>query len=123
MPIVCEHWVCVGDKDEAKKGGELWRYMPKAWTDYVEVPDPVEIQKRAEKEVSIEETLKSFFVSPDPDAHTKELQRMIDGGITTLLVHSAQEDQMAIADFFGDKVLRKVNRERNKVTVASGSPT
>ncbi|HEX6509828.1 MAG TPA: TIGR03557 family F420-dependent LLM class oxidoreductase [Chloroflexota bacterium] len=110
MPIIAELFVCTGDRAEAEKGAELWRYLPKAWTEFVEDPDPVDIMRRAQQEVPLDEVLNMMFVSTDPAEHAKSLQGLIDGGVTTILVHSAQEDQLSVIDFYGSQVLPRVQR-------------
>jgi len=119
MPIIAEHWVCVGDRVEAEKGAELWRYQPKAWTEYVSIHDPVEIMRRAQREVPINEAVAGFVVSEDPAEHARVLQERLDAGVTTLLIHSAQSDQTSVMRFFGEQVLPMVKRER---AVAPSAP-
>lgn len=115
MPIIVEQWVCVGDQTEAETGAELWRYQPKAWTEFVDDPDPVDIMQRARREVAIEEALSTFTVSEDPAVHAQALQKLFDGGVTTALIHSAQADQIKVIDFFQRQVLPLVQRERTLV--------
>jgi alkanesulfonate monooxygenase SsuD/methylene tetrahydromethanopterin reductase-like flavin-dependent oxidoreductase (luciferase family) len=104
--------VCAGDRAEAERGAELWRFQPKAWTDYVFVHDPVEIMRRAQQEVPLDELVSTFIVSDEPEEHARILQELLDQGVTTVLVHSAQEDQQAVMRFFGERVLPKVRRDQ-----------
>lgn len=110
MPIIAEHWVCVGDDPEARKGAELWRFIPKAWTEFVQDPDPVDIKTRAGAEVPMDEVLKSFTIGQDADIQVEAIQKLVDAGVTTVLVHSAQEDQRMVIDWFGKNVLPRVQR-------------
>jgi hypothetical protein len=54
-------------------------------------------------------------VSTNPDDHVKSIQELIDAGVTTVFIHSAQEDQHSVIDFFGQHVLPKVQRQRSAV--------
>jgi TAT-translocated FGD2 family F420-dependent dehydrogenase len=110
MPIIVEHWVCVGTQEEARESAELWRYQPRAWTEFVFDHNPVSIMERARQEVPLEEALASFTVSQDPHEHVDAIQKLIDGGITTVLVHSAQADQKMVMRFFAEKVLPGLKR-------------
>ena len=108
MPILAEHFVCVGDKEEAKKYAPLWQFLPNAWSDYVNVPDPREIERRALQEVEVDKLLEKWVVAPDAQTHIEALQKLIDGGVTHIFIHSAQPDQKAVIEFFGTQVLPKL---------------
>jgi alkanesulfonate monooxygenase SsuD/methylene tetrahydromethanopterin reductase-like flavin-dependent oxidoreductase (luciferase family) len=110
LPIICEHWVCVGDRDAAEKSAQLWRYQPKAWDEFVFISDPAEIERRAEQDVPLDQALSTFTVSEDPNRHARVIQQLFDGGITTLLVHSAQPDQPAVMRFFGERVMPRLRQ-------------
>lgn len=112
MPIIVEHWVCVGTQEQANEGAELWRYQPKAWTEFVFDHDPVSIMNRAKQDVPLAEAVANFTVSTDPGEHAQAIQKLIDGGVTTVLVHSAQSDQGKIMRFFAERVLPDVKRVR-----------
>ncbi len=112
MPIIVEHWMVVGDEEEAKGVAPLWRFIPKAWEKYVDIPDPREIQRQAEQEVRLEEVYKDWVVSTDPQTHVDGLQKLFDNGATLVMVHSAQPDQKAVIDFWGKEVLPKLRQQR-----------
>jgi coenzyme F420-dependent glucose-6-phosphate dehydrogenase len=118
MPIIAEHFVCTGDQAEAEQGAELWRFQPKAWTEYARNPDPVSIMEDARKTVPLEQVVSMFTVSTNPEDHVQSIQKLIDGGVATVLIHSAQEDQRSVIDFFGQRVLPSVQRQGS--TVAAG---
>jgi len=68
MQILAEHFVFVGnDKDpELQKAAELWRFTPKAWSKFVNYPDPVAINADADKLVPLDEVYNRWVVSDDP---------------------------------------------------------
>ena len=110
MPILAEHMVVVGDENDAKSGAQLWRFMPKSWELYVDDPNPVSIQQRAERDVPLQSVYADWPVSPDPGAHIAALQKLVDGGISHIFVHSPQLDQRRIIRFYGEQVLPKIAR-------------
>lgn len=115
MPIHAELFVYVGEQAEAEQVATLWRFLPKAWTDYVNVPDPREIDQRAQQEVPLKDVLQMWTVSPDPQKHVEKLQELIDGGVTHIYVHAGNHDQMQAIKFYRDQVLPKVRGERSRV--------
>ena len=110
MPIGVELFVHVGDEQDARKYVDLWRFTPKAWTKYVNNPDPRDIERQAKQEIPIEEALKSWKIGSDPQVHVAALQQLIDGGVTIIFVHSAQPDQERIIEFYAREVLPKLRR-------------
>jgi F420-dependent hydroxymycolic acid dehydrogenase len=110
--IHAELFVYVGDKKQAEPVAKKWRFLPKAWTDYVDVPDPREIDRRAQKEVPIDDVLSMMTVSPDPAEHVAKLQTLIDGGVTHIYVHAGNENQPEAIEFYRDHVLPRVRGER-----------
>ncbi len=105
MPLLVEHWVVVGDEQEAARWAPLWRFAPKSWESYVDDPDPRDIQARAEKDVPLHDVYAKWQVSSDPQKHASEMQKLIDNGVTHIFVHSPQADQQSVINFFGQKVL------------------
>jgi len=110
LAIVAEQMVIVGDESVAQQYVPLWRFMPKAWDLYVDNPDPRDIQRRAEQDVPLEEVYGSWPVSEDPQVHVAALQKLIDGGVTHIFVHSCQPDQRRVIEFYGQDVLPKLQR-------------
>jgi TAT-translocated FGD2 family F420-dependent dehydrogenase len=110
LSIVAEIFVHVGERAEAAKLAELWRFLPKAWEKYVEDPDPTHIRRQAEKEVPIDDVLAKWKIGSDPRLHIDALQELVDGGVSTIFVHSADPDQEGFIDFYAKKVLPKVKR-------------
>jgi TAT-translocated FGD2 family F420-dependent dehydrogenase len=109
LVIMAEHWVVVGDEAEARKYAPLWQFNPKSWQKYVNIPDPREIEREAKQEVPLDKVYESWLVSPDADTHAQEIQKLIDAGVTHVMVHSPQPDQRAIIDFYGNQVLPRLS--------------
>jgi F420-dependent hydroxymycolic acid dehydrogenase len=110
MPVFLEQYVVVGDKNDANVAAELWRFGPKAWKPYFNIRDPKEIQQRAEAELPIEEVVKGWTISTDPDEHVKALQEAFSGGATEVHIHSGQPDQRRVIDFYGKEVLPRFRK-------------
>lgn len=110
MPILAEHMVVVGDEAAAQTGAELWRFMPKSWERYVTDPDPVSIRERAVREIPLREVYADWPVSTDPAVHIEALQKLIDGGVSHIFVHSPQADQQRVIQFYGERVLPQLHR-------------
>jgi len=111
MPIIAEAWVVAGNEDEARKGAELWRFSAKSGEGYTNNPDPRDIQRLARQEVPLEQVYSNWIIGENPNAHIEGIQKLFDAGVTTVIVHSPQEDQEAVIDFYGKRVLPEF-RER-----------
>lgn len=120
LPIICELFVFVGSKQdpELQKAANLWRFLPKAWTDFVDNPDPEDIRKQAEKKVSLDEVISAWLVGDDPQVFIDRIVELFEGGVSQVYIHSAQADQQKIIDFFGQKVLPAV-RSRMETRVSA----
>lgn len=105
---VAEHWVIIGDEAEAREYVPYWQFLPKAWDTFVEMPDPREIERVAKEQVSVEDVLQKWTVSPDAEVHARKIQELLDSGITHLFIHSPQRDQRAVIDFLGSQVLPRL---------------
>jgi hypothetical protein len=108
MSIHVEHWVVVGDEDEARRLAQKWRFIPKAWSTFVDNPDPRDIQRQAEQEIPLEQVTENWVVGRDAETHINGLRQLIDAGVTHIYVHSPQEDQRHIIDFYANEVLPNV---------------
>jgi TAT-translocated FGD2 family F420-dependent dehydrogenase len=104
MPIVVDHYVVVGDRQEAERWAPLWRFLPKV-PSYLSDPDPRSIQRRAEQDSSLEQVYSTWVVSEDPEVHTQALQKLIDSGVTHIFVRGTQADQAKVIRFYGEQVL------------------
>lgn len=108
MPMLVEQYVIAGDQEEAQRWAPLWRFHPKGFSkEMLYDPDPRSIQRKAE-EIPLEDTLKGWIVSPDPDAHVQELRKLLDAGVTTITIHSPQQDQKRVIEFYGREVLPRL---------------
>jgi alkanesulfonate monooxygenase SsuD/methylene tetrahydromethanopterin reductase-like flavin-dependent oxidoreductase (luciferase family) len=108
MPVLIEQYVVVGGQAEAKQAAELWRVGPKAFKGYFNIPDPAAIQHAAEQEIPIEKVVEGWAIGTDPEvAKVRELR---ESGATIVNIHSGQNDQKRVIDFYGSKVLPKVSR-------------
>lgn len=117
LSIHAENFVFVGDKSEAAAAAEKWRFIPKAWEKYVENPDPRSILSQARKDVEIDEVLESWVISPNADEHIEAIQKLADGGVTHVYIHSAQEDQQKVIEFYAKEVLPEVRHQPMQVSV------
>jgi F420-dependent hydroxymycolic acid dehydrogenase len=114
LPVIVEHFVIVGDKRDAEAAAQLWRFIPKAWKPYFNLRDPAIIEQRATAEVPLEKVYQEWPVSRDPDVHVQALTELFATGVTTVLVHSGQQDQQQIIDFYGQRVLPRVRQQINR---------
>ena len=107
-----ESFVFVGnEKDpELQKAAQLWRFTPKAWTDFVNNPDPVSIRDGATAKVPLEEVYNRWTVSEDPQDHANSIKALFDGGVAQIYIHSGQADQKKVIDFYGKQVLPLVRK-------------
>lgn len=110
MPVFVEQYVVVGNQKDAQQAAELWRFGPKAWKPYFDIRDPKEIQQRAENELSLEEVMKGWTISTDPEEHVKALQQAFEGGATEVHVHSGQPEQRRVIEFYGREVLPRFRK-------------
>ena len=108
MPVLVEQYVVVGGKADAEKAAELWRFGPKAFKSYYNIRDPKEIQQRANSEVPLEKVYGDWPVSTDPAIHIKAITELFDSGATIVNVHSGQEDQKRVIEFYGKEVLPRI---------------
>ena len=109
MPVLVEHFVVVGDRQEAERWAPLWRFLPRA-ASYLNDPDPRSIQRRAERDVPLEQASSTWVISQDPQAHLQALQQLIAGGVTHIFVHSPQPDQAKVIQFYGEQVLPRLSQ-------------
>jgi len=107
MPVLIEQYAVVGDQSEAQAAAELWRFGPKAFKGYQDIPDPAVIQQRADSEIPIEKVLSSWAVGTDPAVHIKKVQELFDSGATIVNIHTGQADQKKLLDFYRSNVLPK----------------
>ena len=110
MPVLIEQYAVVGDQQVAQQAAELWRFGPKAFKTYYNIPSPKTIQRRAETEIPLEQVYSEWPVGTDPAVHLKKLTELFDSGATMVNIHSGQSDQRRLIEFYGSQVLPKLHR-------------
>jgi TAT-translocated FGD2 family F420-dependent dehydrogenase len=105
MPVMVEQFVVVGDKNDAQLPAQLWNFLPKAFKGYQNMPDPVEIQRRAQSELPLPKVYGDWTVSSDPNVHLETIESLLASGVTIVNIHSGQADQKAVIDFYAKDVL------------------
>jgi F420-dependent hydroxymycolic acid dehydrogenase len=112
MPVLVEAFVVVGDESEARASAKLWNFIPKAFKGYQNIPDPAEIERRAQAELPLPKVFGDWTVSSDPDAHVQTIKKLFESGVTVVNIHSGQVDQQNVIEFYGREVLPKVRNQK-----------
>ncbi len=105
MPVIVSTTVVVGNTSDALPGAELWRFTPQEWGVWVNNPNPVWIRQQADALIPIQDVIKNWTISLDPNDHAKDIKKMYDTGVTHVVVGSHQADQASVVDFYTKKVL------------------
>jgi F420-dependent hydroxymycolic acid dehydrogenase len=108
MPVLVEQYVVVGGDADAQKAAEIWRFGPKAFKSLYNVRDPAEIQRRAEASTPIEQVVKGWPISTDPGPHLEKIHELQESGASIVNIHSGQQDQRRVIEFYATQVLPKV---------------
>ena len=108
MPVLVEAFVVVGDQSEAQTAAKLWNFIPKAFKGYQNIPDPAQIEQRAQKELPLPKVFGDWTVSSNPDAHVRTIEQLLDSGATIVNIHSGQPDQQKVIEFYGREVLPRI---------------
>lgn len=108
MPVLVEAFVVVGDQSEAQTAAKLWNFIPKAFKGYQNIPDPAQIEQRAQKELPLPKVFGDWTVSSNPDAHVRTIEELLDSGATIVNIHSGQPDQQKVIEFYGREVLPRI---------------
>jgi len=111
MPVLVEAFVVVGDQTEAQTPAQMWNFIPKAFKGYHNIPDPAEIERRAQAELPLPKVFGDWIVSSDPAAHVAAIQKLLASGATIVNIHSGQPDQQKVIEFYGQKVLPRVKKQ------------
>ena len=112
MPVLVEAFVVVGDQSEAQVSARMWNFIPKAFKGYHNIPDPAEIERRAQAELPLSKVIGDWVVSSDPAAHVEAIQKLLKSGATIVNIHSGQPDQLKVIEFYGQEVLPRVKGQR-----------
>lgn len=112
LRIVVESFVVVGGTTEAEEAARLWRFSPLGFAELLDVPDPREIQRRAEQQVKLEDVYAAWTVGEHPDVHARAIERLADAGATDVFIHSGQPDQLRVIAFYAHEVLPRIRSLR-----------
>jgi TAT-translocated FGD2 family F420-dependent dehydrogenase len=82
LPVLIEAFVVVGDQADAAAPAKLWNFIPKAFKGYQNIPDPAQIERRAEMELPLPKVFGNWTVSSNPDAHLQAVEKLFDSGAT-----------------------------------------
>jgi F420-dependent hydroxymycolic acid dehydrogenase len=116
MPVLVEAFVVVGDQTEAQAAAKLWNFIPKAFKGYQNIPDPAQIEHRAQTELPLPKVFGDWTVSSSPDAHVQAINKLFDSGVTIVNIHSGQADQHKVIEFYGGAVLPRVKSQKAAAT-------
>jgi len=105
MPVMIEHFVVVGDAAEAREAAEQWRFIPNAFKQYFNIPDPAEIEARANADVPLDGLIGEWPATTDPAPHIAAIRALFDSGVSIVNVHSGQRDQERVIKFYASEVL------------------
>ncbi len=109
-PVMVEMFVSTADENASRQGAELWRFLPKAFKGYENIPDPMKIQQEADAEIPLEKVMADWAIGTDPSVHLKKINELFDSGVTNVNIHSAQQDQKAVIAFYRENILPKVKQ-------------
>jgi TAT-translocated FGD2 family F420-dependent dehydrogenase len=115
LSIHAESFVFVGEQSEAEHAARMWRFTPKAWTDFVDNPDPRAIMRQAHDEIPLDEVMSDWVMGSNPEPHIEHIRQQIEAGVTHIYIHSGQEDQERVIDFYGREVLPHVPHEHMRI--------
>ena len=103
------------DEQEAIKGARRWKPTQLSEVYRDEIPDPADMQRRADAEMSDEEFAKEgFIVGADPDEHVDRIREIqqIDGATAVCLQLIGQADPLGSIRTYGEHVLPALKRSR-----------
>jgi TAT-translocated FGD2 family F420-dependent dehydrogenase len=109
-PVMIEQFVATVDPEQARRSAELWRFLPKAFKGYENIPDPTKIQQEADAQIPLEKVMSDWAVGPDPKIHIDKINALFESGVTNVVIHSGQADQKQVVDFYRTEVLPKVRQ-------------
>src|SRR3954453_3494381 len=96
------------DEREAIDGARRWKPTQLSEVYRDEIPDPADMQRRADEQMSDEEFAKEgFIVASDPEEHVERVREIqeIEGGTVVCLQLIGQADPMGSIRTYGEKVL------------------
>lgn len=104
LPLLVEMYAVVGDEAEALESARLWQFGP-VMKELISLSDPREIQRRAEELSPPERVIRPWVVSSDPADHVAKVRGLFEAGATHVYVHSPQQDQRKVIEFYGREVI------------------
>jgi len=104
LPRITELWAVAGERAEALAAARKWQFLT-VFPEVVNLPDPRAVQRTAGELSSPERVVADWVVSPDPDVHVAAVRELAAAGATHIFLHSAQEDQRRVIEFYGWQVL------------------
>ncbi len=116
MPIHAESFVFVGERQSSNYAAQMWRFLPNAWTEFVDNPNPRDILERAEAALSLNKVTENWVVGADAQTHIENIEKMSAAGVTHLYIHSGQAGQEAVIDFYGREVLPHIRHEQMQLS-------
>jgi len=103
------------DDEAALEGARRWKptQLPEVYTD--DIPDPADMQRRADEQMSDEEFAKEgFIVSSDPEQHVERVREIqeIEGGTIVCLQLIGSADPIGSIRTYGEHVLPALRAAR-----------
>jgi hypothetical protein len=110
MPVLVEQYVVVGSQQDAQAAAHLWRFGPKAFKTYYNIPDPAVIQQRATSEIPLEKVTAEWPIGTDPEPHVKTITELFQSGATIVNIHTGQANQQKAIEFYATEVIPRIKR-------------
>ncbi|MBV9172697.1 MAG: TIGR03557 family F420-dependent LLM class oxidoreductase [Chloroflexi bacterium] len=110
IPIRVESFVVVGGVPEADDAATLWRFSPIGFAAELYNPDPTSIEQQVTSELSAFDVWRNWTVNLDPQDHIDNIRKHWDAGVDEVWVHSGQQDQARVMDFYARQVLPHLSR-------------
>lgn len=73
---------------------------------------PRAMQRDAARQVPLAEVVARWVVSEDPEVHLEAIRRLTEAGATHIFIHSPQDDQQRVIEFYCEQVLPRVRHGR-----------
>ncbi|MBV9356730.1 MAG: LLM class F420-dependent oxidoreductase, partial [Chloroflexi bacterium] len=95
---------------EADEAATLWRFSPIGFAAELYDPSPASIEQDVTGKLSAYDVWRNWTVSLDPQDHIDNIRKHWDAGIDEVWVHSGQQDQARVMDFYTQYVLPSLGR-------------
>ena len=110
VPIRVESFVVVGGVPEADEAATFWRFSPIGFSAELYNPDPRSIEADVMAKLSAFDVWRNWTVSTRPADHIDNIRKHWDAGVDEVWIHSGQQDQQRVIDFYGSQVLPELSR-------------